>query len=551
MDTVETINQSIDEFVDVLMKKWHKEYNRVQGQTKDKGTASKRQYRLMQAAVAGKVADISAADGKAYLENSSKGGEGLPETGTGGKVGEHKRSKEEKKKDEAKKAEDDYVDYLKDQQNPKVTTFNDRVKQIKSKYKEKKPKSFDEQVADIKQKYATSPMKKSRDLFYAKVEGCLEKSVGSEELISNMMDMDLLFYEKKDDTSLGELYKSADRYFDALLTPEEQVVYELSYMAKDGCETSLHCLVKFLDEMNDELLKSVSIEDFVTETVQNSMRKCLEGGLSDGKNNAESLALYHGVPLRFMKQQLDKGIQVEYEHTNDEETAKKIATDHLMETPHYYQALEDMEEALNNGEYDDKMSKSNYGPKGAGLYSERDNIQRKSRRVGTVHEDVGQNKAEQKYTPAVQGTFAEQAKREAKRDQKASSHNPVRIYTDEEKKKLQEQYAKKPDKKEASEDNSKVKGKVNGESYRMCHGYKRVTSGKNRGKYLHRIEAEKRLGRKLSSDQEVHHVDGNRAGTKNTKVSSKAEHTAETNKKRSKSKNGYSGDHRVAHTGSH
>jgi len=92
---------------------------------------------------------------------------------------------------------------------------------------------------------------------------------------------------------------------------------------------------------------------------------------------------------------------------------------------------------------------------------------------------------------------------------------------------------------------------MNGIPYRMCHGYKRATGGIHRGKYLHRIEAEKRLGRKLSSDQEVHHKDGNRAGTKNTEVSSKTEHTAETNKKRSRSKKGYSGDHRVVHTGSH
>lgn len=43
---------------------------------------------------------------------------------------------------------------------------------------------------------------------------------------------------------------------------------------------------------------------------------------------------------------LSKGIEVEYEHTNDPEVAKLIAKDHLDESPLYYDFLEAMERRL-------------------------------------------------------------------------------------------------------------------------------------------------------------------------------------------------------------
>jgi hypothetical protein len=41
--------------------------------------------------------------------------------------------------------------------------------------------------------------------------------------------------------------------------------------------------------------------------------------------------------------ELEMGIQVEYEHTSDKETAKRIALDHLAEFPDYYTRLAKME----------------------------------------------------------------------------------------------------------------------------------------------------------------------------------------------------------------
>ena len=43
-------------------------------------------------------------------------------------------------------------------------------------------------------------------------------------------------------------------------------------------------------------------------------------------------------------EELKMGIEIEYEHTTDEETAKRIALDHLSEIPDYYTRLKKMEE---------------------------------------------------------------------------------------------------------------------------------------------------------------------------------------------------------------
>lgn len=45
----------------------------------------------------------------------------------------------------------------------------------------------------------------------------------------------------------------------------------------------------------------------------------------------------------FDADQLKKGTKVEYEHTSNHELAKKIAKDHLVEFPDYYNRLEKME----------------------------------------------------------------------------------------------------------------------------------------------------------------------------------------------------------------
>lgn len=59
----------------------------------------------------------------------------------------------------------------------------------------------------------------------------------------------------------------------------------------------------------------------------------LKGGKADGKPDS-----------KYNKKQLEEGIKVEMEHTNDPKKAKEIAKDHLEECPNYYTRLDKMEE---------------------------------------------------------------------------------------------------------------------------------------------------------------------------------------------------------------
>jgi len=63
-------------------------------------------------------------------------------------------------------------------------------------------------------------------------------------------------------------------------------------------------------------------------TLTEIMQDMIPGGLADGKN-----------PSEFDQKELMKGVQVEFEHTNDIMVALEIAMDHLVENPEYYSIL--------------------------------------------------------------------------------------------------------------------------------------------------------------------------------------------------------------------
>lgn len=65
-------------------------------------------------------------------------------------------------------------------------------------------------------------------------------------------------------------------------------------------------------------------------------------GLAKGKT-LEDIAKKHDVSIEHLNSQLNKGIKVEVEHTEEIETAKKIAMDHLFENPNYYTDLDKVE----------------------------------------------------------------------------------------------------------------------------------------------------------------------------------------------------------------
>jgi len=66
-----------------------------------------------------------------------------------------------------------------------------------------------------------------------------------------------------------------------------------------------------------------------------SFKEKIPGGRSSGKK-----------PSDFPKDKMEKGIEIEMEHTNDKPIAQEITMDHLEEFPNYYKELEKMEEKL-------------------------------------------------------------------------------------------------------------------------------------------------------------------------------------------------------------
>ncbi len=62
--------------------------------------------------------------------------------------------------------------------------------------------------------------------------------------------------------------------------------------------------------------------------------QCLHG-IGYGKT-LEDLVKKHKVSIERLQTELKKGINVEKEHTKDENAARKIAMDHLTEDPIYY-----------------------------------------------------------------------------------------------------------------------------------------------------------------------------------------------------------------------
>jgi hypothetical protein len=64
-------------------------------------------------------------------------------------------------------------------------------------------------------------------------------------------------------------------------------------------------------------------------------RKGVPGGIAD-----------HKKPSDFNKKQLDRGVEVEMEHTDDRDLSRDITMDHLEEFPTYYTELDKMEDKL-------------------------------------------------------------------------------------------------------------------------------------------------------------------------------------------------------------
>lgn len=93
-------------------------------------------------------------------------------------------------------------------------------------------------------------------------------------------------------------------------------------------------IIKNKDKKPEEIKKQEEI-----------MENKLVGGRADNET-IKDIAKKFRVPVKYLKQQLKKGMKVESEHTDDKEKQKEIAEDHLAEFPNYYIKLSEVEDEL-------------------------------------------------------------------------------------------------------------------------------------------------------------------------------------------------------------
>jgi hypothetical protein len=101
-----------------------------------------------------------------------------------------------------------------------------------------------------------------------------------------------------------------------------------------GFSQKAHCQGRKKKETNEEKLKGGKADK---KTFNDLVGKYSKGGRK--KSEVESM----------LKKQLNKGIKVEMEHTDDKERAKEISMDHLFEDPKYYDKLEKIESKESTG----------------------------------------------------------------------------------------------------------------------------------------------------------------------------------------------------------
>lgn len=80
--------------------------------------------------------------------------------------------------------------------------------------------------------------------------------------------------------------------------------------------------------------------------VNMSQKNKIVGGKAD-KLSLNDIAKKFKVKISRLTKELNKGIEVENEHTKNKEKAREIAMDHLSEFPDYYERLEKMEKQAN------------------------------------------------------------------------------------------------------------------------------------------------------------------------------------------------------------
>jgi hypothetical protein len=157
--------------------------------------------------------------------------------------------------------------------------------------------------------------------------------------------------EGDDSTQVGMFKTAESNPMEYLSKVPDTTVMDSYYLLKEKQDKGITSLEDetSLAELEVEMKrrKLASTEGAVEELVGNWQ------GLSDG-DDISDIADRWGVPVAEFSDQLEQGMEVEQEHTHDEELAKKIALDHLVEDKDYYKKLKRIESIC------DKLEENRY-----------------------------------------------------------------------------------------------------------------------------------------------------------------------------------------------
>lgn len=540
----------------MLEKTWPKHYKRVKGQHSDEGAASKKQLGFMRAAAAGKVPGVSSSVGKDYVRES-KGD--APESGKGRQSEKHKKSDTSDSmyaKVHGHQGHHMVVD-VKDTGKPAGTPGGGNMYHLKHSETGKTFTAHQSEVHDIR---FGDELEKAEKPYKGFKEGKNHREGGLSVAEAKRQGIRAGVETKREAESKGGWGKLSDKTqsrrksFCARMCgmKSRNTSAETARDPKSKINASLRVWGCRCNKTESSSLGFDWVLDFVVDEELMAKSDLTNADLVDffetfeetlvEKNAESALDHLYDAADAFFDWNMSPEEQAVYELSDLAKSGDQEAVEQLKELSKML-----VDDLSSSGDIASMAKaavlKSNYGPKGWGMYSQADNAGRKARNTGEAYQDAGKIVNAKQYTPSARGTMSEQAGRIAAEDSKRNKKQPVKVASPAEvaamNAKMREGAAK-------SEDNSGgVTGKHNGESVRLKHGYKCYTSGPNRGKYVHRVEAEKKLGRKLKSSEHVDHKSGNRQSS-DTKVMSASAHAAKTNKTRAGK--GFSGSKRYAHT---
>lgn len=120
-------------------------------------------------------------------------------------------------------------------------------------------------------------------------------------------------------------------YLSNILKENEEIQYALSCLFKD----------KIGNVTDSDIIEFATEHKLTIEMVREAVYGMLKDFFACGVSNYP-----HNKDIVYEYEALQKGTQVEYEHTNSKIISTKIAKDHLAEFPDYYTELEKMENKL-------------------------------------------------------------------------------------------------------------------------------------------------------------------------------------------------------------